>query len=64
MLRHPKWGFIECSAKMNWNIKNIFEKVGKMVIESEKEREKNVQTSKMKIHPSKLRKNKESSSCC
>lgn len=34
MLKHPKWAYMECSAKMNWNVKNIFEKVGKMVSES------------------------------
>ena len=40
MARHPKWIFLECSAKLNWNINKIFEKVGVMVRESEKEKEK------------------------
>ena len=64
MARHPKWVFLECSARLNWNVGKVFEKVGAMVRDCEKEKEKTAQTSKMKIHPSKLRKTSDNSSCC
>jgi GTPase SAR1 family protein len=62
--RHPRWTYLECSAKLNWNVKPIFERLGGLMRETEKEREKQVHSSKMKIHPSKLRKGGDSSSCC
>lgn len=44
----------------------MFGRVARMVRESERERERNAQSNKMKIHPSKLRKQGDggSSSCC
>lgn len=56
---------MECSAKLDYNVKKIFEKVASMIKLNEKEKEKNLQTSKMKINPSKLRKSSsDGGSCC
>ena len=62
--KHPRWGYMECSAKLDWNVKEMFGKVARMVRDSEKERERQAQSTKMKIHPSKLRKGREGGSCC
>lgn len=34
--KHPKWAYSECSAKLNWHVKEMFEKVAKMVRETER----------------------------
>jgi hypothetical protein len=44
-------------------VKQIFRVVAGLVRENERERERVAQVSKMKIHPSKLRKNSDSSCC-
>jgi len=31
MARHPKWAFMECSARLDYNVKRIFEKVASMI---------------------------------
>lgn len=36
--RHPKWNYQECSAKLNWNVKEMFIRVARMVRDSEKEK--------------------------
>jgi GTPase SAR1 family protein len=61
---HKKWEYLECSAKENLNVKNIFQRVAVMLREQEREKEKMAQNSKMKIHPSKLRKTNDGGSCC
>lgn len=62
--RHKKWQYIECSAKQNVNVRNIFKLVGSMVREQEREKEKLQQQAKVKIHHSKLRKNADGGGCC
>jgi hypothetical protein len=63
LLKRNKWQYIECSAKENFNIKHIFRVVGGLIRDGEAEKVKIAQASKMKIHPSKLRKTNESTCC-
>jgi GTPase SAR1 family protein len=63
LAKRSKWRFLECSARQNYNVKEVFRVVGGMLRENGRERERMAQSSRMKIDPSKLRKNSDSSCC-
>jgi GTPase SAR1 family protein len=63
LARRPQWRFVECSAKENLNVREVFRVVGGLLRAVEKEKERTAQTHRLKIDPSKLRKNSDSSCC-
>ena len=36
--KHPRWRYKECSAKLNWNVSDVFDQVGGMVRNADREK--------------------------
>ena len=64
LTRKQGWDYMECSAKNNLNVQPIFQRIAKKIAQAERSQLRQTPTSRMKMHPERIRKNARESGCC